>query len=102
MHRIDVGKDFSKYLGGRYKKDSDFSGEEFLEKLLEPAFLAYDKVIVNLDSLEGPTAGFFEESFGGLVRKYGHRKVLEKISFETTKRQYLVRLIERWMHEAET
>ena len=102
IHYIDIGEDFAKRLGGRLKKDSKNSGEEFFEKLLEPAFLANDKVIILLDSLTGWSAGFMEEAFGGLVRKYGYREVIKKITFETKKRQYLVRFIERWMHEAET
>lgn len=97
---IDIGNDFAKHLGGRYRKDSECSGEEFLEKILEPAFLKYDKMVILLDSLEGYSAGFMEEAFGGLVRKYGHATVSKKIDFETEKRPYLKKQILRWMKEA--
>ncbi len=97
---IDIGKDFAKSLGTRLKKNSENSGEEFFETLLEPAFNTYDKVVIHLDSLTGYSAGFLEESFGGLVRKYGHEKVTAKIRFEGTKRAYLIPEILKWMAEA--
>lgn len=100
VHNIDIGNDFAKHLGGRYKKDSEKSGEEFLETILEPAFLKYDKTIVHLDSLEGYSAGFMEEAFGGIVRKYGYETALKKIVLETEKRPYLKKQVLKWMEEA--
>ena len=100
IRNIDIGKDFSKRLGGRLKKDSEFSGEEFLENMLEPAFLKYEKVIIHLDSLTGWSAGFIEEAFGGLVRKYGHEKVLAKLEFVSIKRPYLIERIREYMWDA--
>lgn len=101
VHYIDIGNDFAKHLGGRYKKDSECSGEEFFEIILEPAFLKYEKIVIHLDSLEGYSAGFMEEAFGGLVRKYGYKTASKKIDFETEKRPYLKKQILRWMEEAE-
>lgn len=97
---IDIGKDFAKHLGGRYKKDSEYSGEEFLEKLLEPAFLKHEKVVIQLDSLEGYSAGFLEESFGGLVRKYGYEAVIKKLELRSEKRKYLIKRIQEFMWDA--
>ena len=101
VRNIDIGNEFAKALGGRFKKDSDASGEEFLETILEPAFLKHDAIIVHLDSLTGWSPGFMEEAFGGLVRKYGYEEVHKKIRFETKKREYLVRILDKYMREAE-
>ncbi|MBF5043163.1 DUF4325 domain-containing protein [Aggregicoccus sp. 17bor-14] len=97
---IDLGKDYSKHLGPRYKRDGNNSGEQFREKVLEPAFLNHDQVVVNLDSIVGYSASFLEEAFGGLVRKHGLSSVQEKVRFDTIKRLYLVPLIESWMKDA--
>src|SRR5580698_9692241 len=48
---IDIGKDYSKLLGPRHIVDGDFSGEDFRKRLLEPAYLNFDAVVVHLDSI---------------------------------------------------
>ena len=35
---ISIAKDFSNRLGARYRKDGPYSGQEFLESHLKPAF----------------------------------------------------------------
>ena len=64
--------DFTKYPGGRKKKDGPYSGEEFRDNFLKPALLAAkaarSKVIVNLDGVAGYGSSFLEEVFGGIVR----------------------------------
>lgn len=97
---IDIGKDFSPVVGPRRKTDGPHSGEEFREKILEPAFLANEIVVVAIDSLETYSASFFEEAFGGLVRKYGYEAVSKKLRFSTLRRLYLVPKIQAWMREA--
>lgn len=97
---IDIGKDFSTYLGPRYQKDGQFSGEKFRVEILEPSFLANETVVIFLDSLEGYTVSFFEEAFGGLVRQYGYERVVQSIQFVSVNREYLVEHIKRWMREA--
>jgi hypothetical protein len=96
---IDIGRDFSKTTSGRYRKDALHSGEEFLEKILLPAYRNSDLVVVALDSLEGFSASFFEEAFGGLVRREG-AVVLGRIKFDAVDRAYLVPQIQTWMKEA--
>jgi hypothetical protein len=99
---IDIGKDYSTFVGPRYRSDGEFSGEDFREKLLEPAYLAYDVVVTYLDSLQGYGASFFEEAYGGLVRKYGYDRVAPRLRFVSTSRPYLIEKISRWMREART
>ena len=97
---IDIGRDFSRILGARFRKDGPYSGEEFREDILEPAFVSCDRVVIALDSLSGFSASFFEEAFGGLVRKYGLAAVRSKIEFRAVERRYIVPKITTWMEEA--
>ncbi len=100
IEHIDIGEQYSRVLGPRYRRDGQFSGEDFRDSVLEPAFLRADKLVVHLDSLSGYSASFLEEAFGGLVRKYGLDLVENKIVFDTIRRQYLVPKIRAWMREA--
>ncbi len=72
---IVVARDFSRYPGGRYEADGDFSGEAFRNEKLLPALrrgLATGHVvIVDIDGAAGYPSSFLEEAFGGLVRE-GH------------------------------
>jgi len=97
---IDIGRDFATALGPRYRRLGINSGEEFYERLLKPAYLSGDEVVVALDSLEGWTSSFFEEAFGGLVREFGLKEVMSRVSFLAVRRAHLVPMIESWMREA--
>jgi STAS-like domain of unknown function (DUF4325) len=97
---VDIAKDFSPILGPRHKADGPHSGEEFLETVLEPAFQKHDIVVFALDTVKIYSASFFEEAFGGLVRKHGLAPVEKKIRFSATERAYLIPKIETWMREA--
>lgn len=68
---ISVAKDFTVAPAGRFKEDGPFSGELFRVAHLVPALRECDVVIVNLDGGEGYGSSFFEEAFGGLVRRDG-------------------------------
>jgi hypothetical protein len=64
--------DFTRYPGGRWKKDGQYSGQEFRDTILKPALLearaAGDTVVVSLDGVAGYGSSFLEEVFGGIVR----------------------------------
>lgn len=72
---IVVARDFSRYPGGRYKVDGEFSGEAFREEKLVPALREANdtrgRVVVDIDGAAGYPSSFLEEAFGGLVRE-GH------------------------------
>ena len=102
VHHIDVGRDFSRALGPRYRQYGQHSGEEFRDDWLEPAFTKFDTVVVDFDGVEGYSASFLEEVFGGLVRKYGLDAVKKKVQFASVTRPHLVPMIEQWMREAAT
>ena len=60
VHHIDIGKEYATHLGGRYKRDGEYSGEEFRpKKFLEPVFENNDMIVLNLDNIQGYTASFF-------------------------------------------
>lgn len=69
MKTIRIATDYSDTPLGRYKTDGEFSGERFRDEVLGPALLQNDKVIVDIDDVEGFGSSFLEEAFGGLVRK---------------------------------
>lgn len=84
MNRISIARDFSDTPGGRYRKDGEFSGEEFRDRLLRPAFEAleeHQKLTIDLDGAYGYPVSFLEEAFGGLAREFGSRLVLNKLDF---------------------
>jgi hypothetical protein len=75
--KIRVADNFSITPGGRFKVDGPYSGEEFRETWLEPLFKNDPpaKIIIDFDGGEGYSTAFLEETFGGLVRKFGKEKV---------------------------
>lgn len=99
---IDIGAEFGTSLGPRFRVLGDHSGEEFRERLLEPAFLKADKVVIHLDGIKTFSASFFEEAFGGLARKHGSGAALAKIQFSAVERAYLVPMIQEWMKDADS
>jgi hypothetical protein len=72
---IRVANDFSRYPGGRYKKDGANSGEAFRDDILVPALMGAKadgtRVVVILDGTSGYPSSFLEEAFGGLIRVHG-------------------------------
>lgn len=101
MTKINIANDFSVYPGGRYRKDGDYSGEEFRESLLLPAFENNDKVEIELDGTRGYGSSFLEESFGGLVRRgYKAAEVIRKLVFITKKENLIIEILS-YIHNAE-
>lgn len=86
MKTIDVGKDFTRYPAGRFKKDGPGSGEQFRNDLLRPALASHDVVQVVLDNTMGYGSSFLEEAFGGVVRlgQLGADEALKKLDLITS------------------
>ncbi len=99
-------KTFSITPGSRYKEEGKkaHSGEEFREKFLEPNFSTAEKnnikLIVNLDGTIGYGTSWLEEVFGGLARKFGNDKVLNRIKFISEEEPYLVEDIKQYIKDA--
>lgn len=99
---INLGREFAKDLGPRYFALGPHSGEEFRDDVLIPAFKQANTVIVDLDDVEGFSASFLEEAFGGLVREFGLSAVQSKLTVRSVFSQWWVLLIEAWMRDAES
>lgn len=81
----DFAEKFSKNPGLRFRKLSDFSGEQFREEVLEPCFKNNTKIIINVDGIESALgASFLSEAFGNLAVKYGVNKFYEIVEFDVT------------------
>lgn len=104
MEEIRIARDFSPKPGGRYRKDGEASGQEFLEEVLRPKFeqaiRAKTSLVVNLDGVAGYGPSFLEESFGGLARAFNEKLVLDTIEFVCEDEPYLRDEIRRYVVNA--
>ena len=84
---LSVASDYTDTPGPRYKWQGKYSGEEFYNELLRPKFLDAEsqgiKLIVNLDDVEGYGSSFLEESFGGLTREFGTKRVEKTLKIQS-------------------
>lgn len=99
---IKVSKMYTETPGGRFKKDGEFSGEHFRDTFLESyvlnAIKNKEKLIINLDGGYGYSAGFLEESFGGLVRKgYNANDLLEILIIVSNEEPELIEEIKSYI-----
>lgn len=82
---IKICKDFSETPGARYKTEGKYSGEEFRDTILKPAFIKCNQqgepLILDLDGGYGYPTSFLEEAFGGLAREFGEEKVNSILKF---------------------
>ena len=92
--RINIAKDFSIVLGGRRKEFGEYSGQEFYEDQLLPAFQSAvqenEKLYIELDGTKGYPSSFLDQSFGQLAREKGVDLVKSTIIFETKVFQWIV------------
>jgi len=101
---INIAQQFSDTPGARFITDGPKSGQEFREKFLEPFFtLEHNDTILHiyLDGTKGYAPSFLEESFGGLVRKFGKIRVKEKIRLFATEMEYFREKCYKYIDEAE-
>jgi hypothetical protein len=72
MIEIRLADDFSRYLGGRYRADGPWSGQQFRDDMLvrrfDEARTQGAKLVIVLDGLPAVPSSFIEEAFGGLLR----------------------------------
>jgi hypothetical protein len=101
---LSVARDFSETPGPRYKHEGDFSGELFMETLLQPRYerarAARAKLVVDLDGTEGYATSFLEQAFGGLARVFAQSEVLTTLEFISNDEPYLVDEIRRYIRDA--
>jgi STAS-like domain of unknown function (DUF4325) len=84
---IKISADFSEAPGARHRADGPKSGQEFLEDLLRPKFLAAKeakgKLFVDLDDTWGYASSFVSGSFGMLAKEFGASAVRQHIVFKS-------------------
>ncbi len=86
--------DFSDTPGARHRSEGAFSGEEFRQSILEPAFRDAlrdsRKITIYLDGTAGYGTSFLEEAFGGLARNFTSKDVLNTITLVSEEESYLI------------
>lgn len=108
MGAINLAVEFSRTPGLRYRDESEFSGEEFREDVLAPAYLSAardgETLTVYLDGTAGLATSFLEESFGGLIRQYPDREqdIRERVVVVAVEEPYLLDEVRRFMRDART
>lgn len=102
--KIVIAESFSTTPGARYRTDGPFSGEEFREELLEPAFLqSVDSgapLLVDLDGTNGYATSFLDEAFGGLARLHGLKAVMKALTIKSDDEPELIDEIKEYVSTA--
>lgn len=97
-------KDFSQTPGVRSQDEGPFSGEEFRNKILEPAIkeslTSGEKIRIVLDGTLGYATSFLEEVFGGIVRKFGYSRIKNIIEIISDQRPYYIDDVNEYMNDA--
>ncbi len=104
MQTINIAKDFASTPGARYRVDGPFSGEEFREECLERHFQDLEddsKITIILDGAEGYATSFLEEAFGGLARKYGKKRCLERLTFISNEDRLLADEVKSYIEKSD-
>lgn len=85
--RIVICADYATTPGARYRRDGEFSGEEFLENHLLPKFekavAENHLLLIDLDKVWGYPSSFVSGSFGKLSLMKGPDLILRHIRFKS-------------------
>ena len=89
-----IAKDFSEAPGARYRTDGPKSGQEFLEDLLRPRFVAARaagaELLVDLDGTWGYASSFVSGSFGALAREFKSATVFKHLVLKSDEDPFLL------------
>lgn len=95
--KINIAKDYSRIVLGRWKRLGPYSGEDFYETKLLPM---YDdavkqgvKLEIELDGTKGYPSSFLDQSFGELARNKGVTNVRSVIKFHATVFKWVIKYI---------
>lgn len=87
---IIIAQEFSDTPGARDREDGDYSGQEFLEEILQNRFENAVRgnyiLLLDLDGLWGWPSSFISGSFGKLSMEVGSEIILKHLTFKSTKR----------------
>lgn len=96
---INIARDYSPVLGGRWIRLGPHSGEDFYNSKLKEAYLeAYKeggKLIVELDGTKGYPSSFLDQSFGELARQYGVDNVRKTLDLRGTVFNWVIDYIKK-------
>lgn len=91
---FSIAKQYTDTPGPRYRRQGDFSGEQFREEHLENLFNSYkmnhEPIEIDLDGTFGYPTSFLEEAFGGLARIHPESEVLNAFIFIAREQPSLV------------
>lgn len=101
---LRISKEFTDTPGPRKRSEGEFSGEQFLEELLRPRFIAAREagvtLHIDLDGAVGYPSSFLEEAFGGLSREFGYELVKRVLEFKCDDEPYLLEQIVKYIDRA--
>lgn len=91
---FSIAKQYTDTPGPRYRRQGEFSGEQFREEHLENLFNSYkmnrEPIEIDLDGTFGYPTSFLEEAFGGLARIHPESEVLNAFIFTAREQPSLV------------
>lgn len=95
-----IAKEYTEIPGPRYKKEGDYSGEDFRERVLIPLFHKAESsdttIFMDLDGGYGYPTSFLEEAFGGLVREL-KRPISSRLKFKSDEEPALIDEIKEYI-----
>lgn len=74
-----VAAEFSRFPGGRKRKNGQFSGEQFREDVVIPLIDKYEFITFDLTGSAGYGSGFLDEAFGELGKILGLREAKRRV-----------------------
>jgi hypothetical protein len=105
MLMLSVAREFSETPGPRAPEEGNFSGLQFLDRLLLPrykeAVQQREELLVDFDGTEGYATSFLEAAFGGLARLFKPAEVLKILRFKCDDEPYLKPEVEKYIREAQ-
>lgn len=79
-YRYVLAERFTKFPGGRKRKNGDHSGEEFREDVALPLLREHEFVIFDLTGSAGYSTGFLDEAFGELGAIFGYKEMKRRVT----------------------
>lgn len=104
MITYKIAKQYTEIPGPRFKKEGEFSGEDFRETVLKvlvrQAQQASEKILIDLDGGYGYPTSFLEEAFGGLIRELKDKELNNIFEFKSDEEPLLIGEIKKYIQEA--
>ena len=100
----NIAAEFSRTPGPRFRREGEFSGEQFREDVLGKWFSeareSAAKLFIDLDGGYGYAPSFLEEAFGGLARVHGTDAVRRVLQLKSDEEPYLMERVDKYIREA--